>query len=95
MGNEPAAVTRAYQLILWAIPQINKYPRDHRFTLGDRTINHLYELLELLVQASYTRDRAASMATSRSSKRHRNSDLVFRFVNKCRSSRQAPSMMRI
>jgi|ETNmetMinimDraft_25_1059894.scaffolds.fasta_scaffold808579_1 hypothetical protein len=68
MGNEPAAVTRAYQLILWAIPQINKYPRDHRFTLGDRTINHLYELLELLVQASYTRDRAASMATSRSSR---------------------------
>ena len=27
--------------------------------------------------------------------RHRNSGLVFRFVNKCRSSRQAPSMMRI
>ena len=59
MANEPAAVTRTYQLILWAVPQVNKYPRDHRFTLGDRTINHLYDLLELLVQASYTRDKKA------------------------------------
>ena len=57
MANEPAAVTRTYQLILWAVPQVNRYPRDHRFTLGDRTINHLYDLLELLVQASYTRDK--------------------------------------
>ena len=57
MPDEPAAVTRTYQLILWAAPQVNKYPRDHRFTLGDRTVNHLYDLLELLVQASYTRDK--------------------------------------
>ena len=59
MPDEPAAVTRTYQLILWAVPQVNKYPRDHRFTLGDRSVNHLYDLLELLVQASYTRDKQA------------------------------------
>ena len=59
MPDEPAAVTRTYQLILWAVPQVNKYPRDHRFTLGDRTVNHLYDLLELLVQAAYTRDKMA------------------------------------
>ena len=59
MPDEPAAVTRTYQLILWAVPQVNKYPRDHRFTLGDRTVNHLYALLELLVQAAYARDKQA------------------------------------
>ena len=59
MPDEPAAVTRTYQLILWAVPQVNRYPRDHRFTLGDRTVNHLYDLLELLVQAAYTRDKKA------------------------------------
>jgi len=62
MPDEVAAVTQTYQLILWAVPQVNKWPRDHRFTLGDRVVTHLYDLLELLVEASYTRDKAGLLA---------------------------------
>ena len=58
MPDEVIAVTRTYDLILWAVPQVNKLPRDHRFTLGDRIIGHLYDVLELLLEASYTADRS-------------------------------------
>jgi hypothetical protein len=36
---------------LWYVPLLNRLPRDHRFTLGERIINSLYELLEELVSA--------------------------------------------
>ena len=58
MPDEVLAVTRTYELILWAVPQVNKLPRDHRFALGDRIIGHLYDLLELLVEASYSSGKA-------------------------------------
>ena len=50
-------MTRTYQLVLWMVPVVNKFPRDHRFTLGDRLVTHLYDLLKLLVEASYTKKK--------------------------------------
>ncbi len=44
MPNEAVAVTQTYQLILWTVPQINKLPRGHRFTLGDRLNSHIHDL---------------------------------------------------
>jgi hypothetical protein len=32
----PAAVTKAYDLLLWLINHVGKFPRSHRFVLGDR-----------------------------------------------------------
>ncbi|WP_442946644.1 hypothetical protein [Nostoc sp. 'Lobaria pulmonaria (5183) cyanobiont'] len=31
-------------------------PKIHKFTLGDRIINQLYDLLEGLIQAKYAKD---------------------------------------
>lgn len=57
MPDEVRAVTSMYEWLLWAVPPVNKLPRDYRFTLGDRIVNHGYETLELLLEASYTKDR--------------------------------------
>lgn len=32
----PAAVTKAYDVLLWLITHVGKFPRSHRFVLGDR-----------------------------------------------------------
>jgi len=40
-------------LIAWFVPLLQRLPRQHKFGLGDRLINHLYHLLEQLVQARY------------------------------------------
>lgn len=46
-------IQQTYDLILWYIPLLNRLPRDHRFTLGERVINGLYEMLDLLILARY------------------------------------------
>ena len=33
---EPALVTQAYDLLLWLINHVVKFPRSHRFILGER-----------------------------------------------------------
>ncbi len=50
-------IQKTYDLIQWYIPHINKIPRSHRFGLGDRIVNNLYEMLEMLIEARYRRDR--------------------------------------
>ncbi|MDX2214838.1 MAG: hypothetical protein SFY66_16235 [Oculatellaceae cyanobacterium bins.114] len=38
-------IQKTYDLVKWYIPILNRLPRDHRFTLGERMINGLYDLL--------------------------------------------------
>ena len=55
----PQAVQSCHELLLWLIPQLDKFPRVRRFTLGGRIEGGLLEVLELLVEAAYTRNKEA------------------------------------
>lgn len=57
MSQEMQAVTKIYDVLKWLMPQISKLPRSHKFTLGDRVTNLGLDVLTLLVEASYTRDK--------------------------------------
>jgi hypothetical protein len=57
--EEMVVITKTYDLILWSCRHTGKFPRNHRFVLGERIERHLYELLETLIQARYTRQRQA------------------------------------
>jgi hypothetical protein len=35
-GSLPTAVMKAYDVLLWLINHVGKFPRSHRFALGDR-----------------------------------------------------------
>jgi len=56
MPKEMQAVGKLYDLILWTLPIISRMPRSHKFTIGDRMENLLLDTLELLIEATYTRD---------------------------------------
>jgi hypothetical protein len=59
-GDEELPIIRAfYDLTVWLIPKIAKFPRDHRFVLGERIERQLYGILENLIRAKYTRLRKA------------------------------------
>lgn len=47
-------IQKTYDLIRWYVPILNRLPRDHRFTLGERMVNGLYGLLEGLILARYS-----------------------------------------
>jgi len=57
MKKELPAVQKAYDLCKEILPRVSRFPRDHRFTLGDRILDNCLSILELLIQASYSRQK--------------------------------------
>ena len=57
----PQAVQSCHELLLWLIPQLDKFPRSRRFTLGERLEAGVIEVLELLVETAYTRNKEAPL----------------------------------
>ena len=56
-NQELVVITKTYDLILWSWHHTGKFPRNHRFILGERIERNLYDLLETLIRAKYTRNR--------------------------------------
>ena len=52
-----AAVEAHYQFMLWLAQAIEKFPKTHKFTAGDRIYGIALDVLEALIEATYTRDR--------------------------------------
>ena len=53
----PAAVTKAYDIVLWIVDHVGKFPRSHRFVLGERIETKMLTVLELLIRATYSREK--------------------------------------
>ena len=57
VGQELVVITKSYDLIRWSCHHTGRFPRNHRFVLGERIERNLYDLLETLVKAKYIRER--------------------------------------
>ena len=53
-----AAVEAHYQFLMWLVPAIEKFPRSHKFTTGDRIHILALDVLESLIEATYTKERS-------------------------------------
>ena len=59
-SQEPAIVVqRAYDLALWLIRKVEKFPRSFRFSVGDRVVARALDVLEALAEAAYSADKSA------------------------------------
>jgi hypothetical protein len=56
-ADELVVITKTYDFILWSCHHTSKFPRNHRFVLGERIERYLYDLLETLIRAKYTKER--------------------------------------
>jgi hypothetical protein len=56
-AEELTIITKTYDLILWSCNHTSRFPRNHRFVLGERIERNLYNLLETLIRAKYTKNR--------------------------------------
>jgi len=50
-------VEKHYQLILWLLPKMANFPKDQRFLLADRIEIMLLDILELLIEAVYSKSK--------------------------------------
>jgi hypothetical protein len=57
MAKEVDAITKLYDFMLWMIPKIEKFPRSQRFVLGDRIEVLLLDILDLLIDAAYSKEK--------------------------------------
>lgn len=46
-------IQKTYDFLKWYVPILNRLPRDYRFSIGDRIIKELYDVLENLIQVQY------------------------------------------
>ena len=49
--NESPVYTRTYDLLLWLLPQATRFPRLHRFGLGERLVRRALDFQEALIAA--------------------------------------------
>jgi 23S rRNA-intervening sequence protein len=59
--KELSVIQKTYDLIKWYVPIIERLPKVHKFTIGDRLFNCLYDLLEGLIHAKYARHKLAQL----------------------------------
>jgi len=50
-------VEKHYRLILWMLPKMAKFPKDQRFLLADRIERILLDILEMLIEAVYSKEK--------------------------------------
>ena len=53
-ADELVVITKTYDLILWSCQHTSRFPRQHRFVLGERLERTLYDLQDARIQAKYT-----------------------------------------
>jgi hypothetical protein len=56
-AEELVAITKAYDLVRELTQRVGKFPRDHKFLLGDRILTNAYDVLDMLIEAEYSRNK--------------------------------------
>ena len=56
------AIEAHFQFLTWLIPTVEKFPRAQKFLLGDRIQATALDVLEALIDATYTKDRHGHLA---------------------------------
>lgn len=54
-----AAIESTYQLLLWLIPVLEGFPRSQKFQLADRMQSCALDVLDLLIEAAYSKEKAS------------------------------------
>jgi len=61
-GKLPVVLVVWYDYAKWLLERVDSFPKNQRFIFGQRLADGALDVLELLVQAAYTRDKARLLA---------------------------------
>ncbi len=57
-----AALEAHYRFVLWLVPTVERFPRKQKFLLGERIQATALDVLERLIEATYTKRRRGHLA---------------------------------
>lgn len=55
--DAPKVLIQWYNYSKWVLERVEGFPKSQRFILGQRLANHVLDVLEILVKASYAREK--------------------------------------
>jgi hypothetical protein len=61
MAESDNILTKLHDLLVHLIPQLNRFPRDQKFVLGDRIETKVLDVQESCLRAYYSRDKRAHL----------------------------------
>jgi hypothetical protein len=64
MPKEVDAITKLYDLLLWIIPKLERFPRSQKFLIGDRIETVLLDVLDLLIEAAYSKKKSQPLRSA-------------------------------
>lgn len=64
MDQYPQVVSVMYDFLLYAVPQVAKFPRHQRYLLGERIENSSFLVLELLIAANFKKNRMQELESA-------------------------------
>ena len=56
------ALDAHYRFVTWLVPAVERFPRSQKFLLGDRMQTTALDVLERLIEATYTKRRGDPLA---------------------------------
>ena len=62
-GREPPVLlVKWYDFTRWLLERIDSFPKNQRFVFGTRLADHALNVLEILVEAAYSREKAGLLS---------------------------------
>jgi len=61
MPKEIDAITKLYDLTLWIIPKLEKFPRGQKLLIAERIETILLDVLDLLIEAAYSKKKSGPL----------------------------------
>lgn len=55
----PPVIQQMYDMVIWLMERVEKFPRNSRFVLGDHIETSALLILRLLIKANFTKERRA------------------------------------
>lgn len=55
------ALEKWYQFVRWLLPAVEKLPRSHKFTLGERLVAGALNVLDGLIEATYSKNATPAL----------------------------------
>ena len=59
MDDDLPIFVKWLEFLKWFLPTLEKFPKKYRFTMTDRMINMALDVVELLAEARYSREKRA------------------------------------
>ena len=62
--DPPVVLIKWYDFTKWLLDRVDGFPKNQRFIFGQRLAGHALDILELLVEAAYSRRKSDLLATA-------------------------------